>query len=78
MASGTDAPAPFVRAVVQARGAESGFDNRLVANVVRWACLSDQPKDQKPTAKSLRMPDVMALAMQGIEQYREALIELAR
>jgi hypothetical protein len=71
-------PRAFVRAVVQARGAETGIDNRSLATVVRWACLPDQPKKQKPTAKSLLRPDVMALTRQGIEQYHEALIELAR
>ena len=71
-------PRAFVRAVAQACGAESGIETRSVATVVRWACLSDQPKKQKPTGKPLLRPDVMALARQGIEQYREALIELAR
>lgn len=71
-------PRAFVRAVVQARGAESGFENRSVATVVRWACVSDQQKMQRPTGKPLLRPDVMVLARQGIEQYREALIELAR
>lgn len=71
-------PRAFVRAVVQARGVDSGFENRSVATVVRWACLSDQSKKQKSTGKPLLRPDVMALARQGIEQYRGALIELAR
>lgn len=71
-------PNAFVRAVVQARGGESGIETRSVARVVRWACVSDQPKKPKPTGKPLPRPDVMALARQGIEQYREALIELAR
>lgn len=71
-------PRGFVRAVVQARGAETGGENRTVASVVRWACVPHQPKTQKPTGKPLLRPYVMALARQGIQQYREALIELAR
>jgi len=71
-------PRAFVRAVVQACGVESGIENRSVATVVRWACLSDQLKKQKTIDKPLLRPDVMALARQGIEQYREALRELAR
>jgi len=61
-------PRAFVRAVMQARGAESGIENQSVATVVRWAGLPDQPKKQKPTVKPILRPDVMALARQGIEQ----------
>jgi len=68
----------FVRVVVQAYGAESGSENWSGVTVVRWACLSDQPKRQKSTGKPLLRPDAMALARQGIDQYREALLELAR
>lgn len=71
-------PRAFLRAVAEARGAEPGIKNRSVSTLVRWACDSDQPKRQKPTAKPLLRSDVLALARQGIEQYREALIELAR
>ena len=71
-------PRAFVRAVVQARGGESGIETRSVSTVVRWACVSDQPKTQKTTANPRLRPDVMALARQGIEQYRDALIALAR
>ena len=71
-------PRAFVRAVAEACGAESGIKNPSVVTVVRWACDSDQPKKQKPTGKPLLRTDVLALARQGIEQYREALIELAR
>lgn len=71
-------PRAFLRAVAEARGAQSGIRNRSVATEVRWACDSDQPKRQNPIGKPLLRPDVLALARQGIEQYREALIELAR
>lgn len=71
-------PRAFMRAVAQARGTESAIEKQSVATVVRWACEPDRPKKQKPAAKQLARPAVMALARQGIEDYREALLELAR
>ena len=71
-------PRAFVQAVVQARGTQPSIENHSVQTVVRWACVSDQPKSQKPVVSPPGRSPVLALARQGIEEYREALLELAR
>lgn len=71
-------PRAFMRAVVQARGTEPSTSIQRVAKLVLWACQSDLPTTHKSQGKSLLRPEVMALARQGIAEYREALLELAR
>ena len=71
-------PRAFVQAVMHACGTQPSIENQSVETVVRWACVSDQAKSQEPVASPLGRPAVLALARQGIGEYREALLQLAR
>lgn len=67
-------PRAFVRAVVQARGVQPARRGYSVVQVVLWAVASDSSSRVKPQPRS----ELLALARKGINQYREALLQLAR
>lgn len=73
-------PGAFVRAVVKARGIGAFRGSISVPNVVRWAFESEPHKVATSVACVQDVPraEVMALAREGIAQYREALLDLAR